>query len=430
VTLRAEVSEQSGDRIGIRFSVEDTGIGIPPEQQSKLFKNFVQADDSMTRKYGGTGLGLAISKQLVELMKGRIGFESTEGKGSKFWFTAEFGRRAADSDEQPVPDLSGLRVLVVDRKKSSLSPLHRHLPNWGCKTEVVDHGSLVVPTLKKAAAARPFRIALIDLELAAQDGLSVESSIKMDPEIGRTSLIAVTSSPMRGDGLKVHRAGYSGYLAKPFEPEDLRGVIAEVLRNENRLEPPLATRHTVAEQRSRPRIQDKKKHAKPVETPRTVKQPVEAQQSVLPKPRAKATSKAAADNGSKSKALIAEDNLVNQKIAARLLQRVGLDVDVVSNGLEAVKACETTAYDLILMDCQMPEMDGFEATERIRRLENNGRRTPICALTAHAMKSDREKCLASGMDDYLTKPVDAKKLGDMVKKLIPQEAGKAAGASR
>ena len=413
VALRTEILDHSRSQATVRFAVRDSGIGIDPVNQRKLFQNFVQGDDSMTRKYGGTGLGLAISKQLVELMKGRISLESTPGAGSTFSFTVKFGRQAAEAAVcHEDADLEGLRVLVVDSKGGAAPIVNQLLPSWGCRVEALHHGDLVVPTLKKEAEQQPFRIALIDLDLAEQDGLAVETDIKPDAVIGRTLLIAMTSSPMRGDGLRVHRSGYSGYLVKPFDPEELRGVMREVLRSANRLDPPLVTRHTLIEQREMDGGNS---------LPRNGNKP----QAPVP---ASATEPEVPDTP-KRRALIAEDNLVNQKIAARLLRRVGLDVDVVDNGSEAVQAWESGNYDLILMDCQMPEMDGFEATERIRRQENNGRRTPICALTAHAMKADRDKCLAAGMDDYLTKPVDVEKLREIVERLVPPKGGEEKAAT-
>ncbi len=408
VSLRAEIVRQTAEQMTARFTVSDTGIGIPADQQQKLFENFVQVDDSTTRKYGGTGLGLAISKQLVDLMGGRIGLESHAGRGSAFWFTAALGKRALSfQGAAGVPELAGVRVLVADRKAAAAS-IARQLPVWKCESLAVHHGREVVPALKQAAAeGKPVRVALIDLELAELDRLDIRKEIGEDPEIADTPLVAMTSSPMRGDGMRVHRSGYAGYLAKPYRTEELRGVLAAVLRPSRTPGSPLVTRHSLS---------DEEHLAKAKRAAQSVRQtePAAAPASGGPAPPSPRPVEMP-----KRRALVAEDNLVNQKIASRLLQKAGLAVDVVDNGREAVAAWENTRYDLIFMDCQMPEMDGFEATEEIRRKEKNGSHTPICALTAHAMKADREKCLASGMDHYLTKPVDFVKLKQAIEELAP-----------
>ena len=261
----------------------------------------------------------------------------------------------------------------------------------------------------------PFRVALIDLELAQLDGVRVEQQVLSEPDIADTLMISLTSSPMRGDGIRVHRAGYSGYLVKPVQSEELRGVIGEVLRAGKNGSPPLVTRHTVNEQQYRLRTK------KPVVIAdvSSIEAPTRpAAESIPEPPPAPETEPEIAPKRERPRVLVAEDNAVNQKIAARLLQKVGLDVDVVGNGREAVEAWDKTSYDLILMDCQMPDMDGFEATEWIREREDNGVRVPICALTAHAMEADREKCLSAGMDHYLSKPIDLKKLTEAVDQLV------------
>jgi PAS domain S-box-containing protein len=414
VTLRSEIVRQTTSNFAVRFSVSDTGIGIPHDQQQKLFKNFVQVDDSMSRKYGGTGLGLAISKQLVGLMGGSIGLQSQPGKGSTFWFTVLLGKQAVDpGSEDLVSALEGVRVLVVDRKNSAAPLVNEHLRAWNCRPAILSDGNQVVPFLKQEMhGGKPVRIALIDLELAKTGGLNVQKDIKQDSEIGGTLLIAMTSSPMRGDGMTVHQSGYAGYIVKPFQPEELRAVMATVLRPARPADSPLVTRHSVHDQIGRA-IEGKAVSIAGQPVP--VNKPVASAATEPVKPAPAAATR-------QTRALVAEDNLVNQKIAARLLQKVGLEVDVVGDGEQALKAWERGGYDVIFMDCQMPVMDGFEATERIRHQENGDQRTPICALTAHAMKTDRDKCLAAGMDEYLTKPVDLVSLSRIVKELVPAAA--------
>ncbi len=400
IELTAGVIGAGEQRVVVRFQVDDTGIGIAREHQQRLFQNFVQGDDSMTRRYGGTGLGLAISKQLVELMGGRIGFQSEPGQGSSFWFTVPLGRHRALPETGDVERLDGIRVLVADRRNSAERLVKDYLEPAGCYAEALPDGRRLAAVLRRAASeGRPFEVALIDLALAQADHVRIQEDIRSDPRITATRLIAMTSAPMRGDGLRVRRAGYSGYLVKPFTPAELRGVIAEVLRRRGEKEPPLVTRHTLAAAR-RNRTKG-----------RTGNQKAAATVS-----RAAAV-RAPAAPGS-GRVLVAEDNPINQKVAVRLLERAGFQVDIANNGREAVEAWERRRYDLILMDCQMPEMDGFEATAYIRSREGNGTRTPICALTAHAMKSDAEKCLAAGMDGYLSKPVNGAKLTEVVTRLI------------
>jgi len=417
ITLKTEFLRQTPEKITVRFSVEDTGIGISVDQRQHLFQNFSQGDGTMTRKYGGTGLGLAISKQLVELMGGQIGVQSALGKGSTFWFTAPFGKQPLKTPvEDRAAELDGLQILVADSKASALPLVTQHLPSWSSKGVMVNQAERILPTLRQAAAAGdPFRIVLVDLELDHFDNSQLLEEIRKDPALESTLVISMTASPMRGDGLRLRQAGYSGYLVKPFQPSDLEGVICEVLRTGRQPSGPLVTRHTVSEQEHRSRTAEPPAEA-PAQDP-TPPSVVEAPPPATSEPAPLGPAEPVAP-AKKRRVLVAEDNTVNQKIAARLLQRVGLDVDVVGNGREAVDAWKNANYDLILMDCQMPDMDGFEATEWIRQHEKNDRRTPICALTAHAMEADKEKCLNAGMDHYLSKPVDLQKLRDAVDRLV------------
>ena len=408
ISLQTELIRQTPELLTMRFTVTDTGIGISREQRQHLFQTFVQGDDSMTRKYGGTGLGLAISKQLVELMGGQIGVTSEPNKGSTFWFSIPFGKQPFTAPAvEETSDLAGIRILIADHKASATAILNDHVPRWGCRAEVRYFGDQVLPTLREAVTANdPFRVVLVDLELPGLDRRRIAQTIHSTAGLEDTLLVAMTASPLRGDGLRFSEAGFAGYVVKPFQPDDLMGIVAGVLRNPAGAPALLVTRHTVTERLS---------HS----PPKAAAPPREHTPPVPPPPPQR-----------KRRALVAEDNVVNQKIATRLLQKVGLDVDVVDNGRQAIEAWRQSNYDLILMDCQMPDMDGFEATEWIRAHEKNGSRTPICAITAHAMKSDREKCIASGMDHYLAKPVDLKKLRDAVSKLLPEEDSDAVGTHR
>ncbi len=403
IGLTTEVTSAGDRRVAVRFQVDDTGIGIAAEHQPRLFQNFVQGDDSMTRRYGGTGLGLAISKQLVELMGGRIGFQSEPGKGSSFWFTVPLGCHAEAAAPEGRRRLDGVRVLVVDRRSSAEKLIANYLDSSGCEAVSLTDGRKLAGVLRRAAAeGRPFHAALIDLSVAQADDVRVQDDIQADPLISNTRLIAMTSAPMRGDGLRVRRAGYSGYLVKPFTAGELQGVIAEVLRRSGEKDSPLVTRHTlIASRRERSRC-----NGFPARDGKAAGGVGDQRGGPL------------CPAGEGRRILVAEDNPINQKVAVRLLEKAGFDVDIANNGREAVEAWERNQYDLILMDCQMPEMDGFEATAYIRSREDNGTHTPICALTAHAMKADAERCLAAGMDDYLSKPVNGERLTEVVSRLI------------
>jgi two-component system, sensor histidine kinase and response regulator len=367
VKLGMELLREATDSFTVRFSISDTGVGISREQQKQLFQSFTQLDGSSTRRYEGTGLGLAISKQLVELLGGDIGVESESGRGSTFWFTAVFEKQLAAQPMDTEPDnisLKDVRVLIAASNSIS-SSLKQFLEAWGCQSLEVSSGDTVIPAIRGAVAeGKPFRLALVDIDLADLRGSVVSATIKSDPMLNNLRLIAMTSAPLRGDGINLREEGFVGYVNKPVQPSTLYDTLAEVLkapRVGSTASLPLVTRHSLSEQK-------------------------------FLKPRRK------------SRVLLAEDNPVNQRIAIRLLEKLGVQADVVVNGSAAVEALSKRDYDLVLMDCQMPEMDGFEATAIIRNKEQNERRTPICALTANAMEGDRERCLAAGMDDYIGKP--------------------------
>ena len=368
VALRLEKVRTTAESITLKFSVEDTGIGIPIEQRAQLFQSFTQGDSSTTRKYGGTGLGLAISKQLVELLGGDIGLESERGRGSTFWFTAVFELRSADEKAETPVDaaveqigrLDGMRALVIAGPSARPGELRDAMASWGCATEERGSATWIISELRQAVeSGKPFHVALLDIDATDFDTM-IGSEISADPILFNTALIALATDPNSTDDALLRTRGFATCLPKPVPLQNLRQALEGLWS-------------TTA--------------------PASV--PVE---SAAPPP-------AVVPEEQRPRVLVAEDNLVNQKIVVRLLEKAGLHADVVSNGSQAVAANAKTSYDLILMDCQMPEMDGFEATAEIRRLEGTKRHTTICALTAHAMAGDRERCLMAGMDDYISKPL-------------------------
>ena len=368
VGIRVSLESRSEGRAVLRFDVTDTGIGIPPEAQSRLFQAFTQADGSTTRKYGGTGLGLAICRQLAHMMGGRIGLTSTPGKGSTFWFTVDLETRAADPDApddatpSAIPDLSNLRVLVVDDNATNRQILRHQIVAWNMQKGSASSGREALAILTEAVAAKkPYDLALLDMQMPEMDGLALATAIKARPALASTKLIILTSLGQQPPPEVLKAAGIEAYLTKPVKQARLHTCILEVV-------------------------------AKRTETPARLA-------PHLPAPNAPAH---------KTRILLAEDNSVNRMVALGQLTRLGYKADAVANGLEAVEVLKSVPYELILMDCQMPEMDGFEAPRHIRNRERaagGGRTVHIIAMTAHALQGDREKCLAAEMDDYLSKPV-------------------------
>jgi two-component system sensor histidine kinase/response regulator len=382
VGVRMELLAEAADSLTVRFKVHDTGIGISPDQQRELFQSFTQLDGSGSRKYGGSGLGLAISKQLVELLGGEIGVNSEPNRGSTFWFTAIFERHASEispSVELGKMSLKDLHVLIVANNSVS-SIVTQLLDARGCQSLAVSGTEAILPALRSAAAKGiPFRLALLDIDLPDLMGPAVAGTIRGGSTLGDPLLIAMTSSPLLGDGIVLRGGGFAGYLHKPIQASELYNTMAEVLKatqaTSSAAPSTLVTRHAISEQKLlRPRRQ--------------------------------------------SRVLLAEDNQINQRVTLRLLEKLGLRADAVVNGQEAVEALTKTDYDLVLMDCQMPEMDGFEATAVIRNRERNRRHTPICALTANTMEGDRERCLAAGMDDYVGKPIGLEQLQGAIDRWI------------
>jgi len=366
----------SGDTVRVRFAVTDTGIGITGEQQRRLFQAFSQADSSTTRKFGGTGLGLVISKRLVELMGGRIGVDSKPGEGSIFWFELQLPVWNDPPPAIPLGDVSGVRLLVVDDIEVNRTILARLTASWGMRPHCVAHAADALVVLREAAVeGDPYTIAVLDYVMPGMDGCELARCIREDASIDDTRLIMLSSAAVRGDAAKAAAAGFDGFLTKPARPDSLRQVIRAVLETVPATHP-LITRYSVA-----PEIAE-------------------------PAPPAGDTAKAAPVR----RVLVAEDNIVNQKVATHMLTRLGCHVDVAATGAEAVDLWGRFPYDVIFMDCQMPDLDGYDATRAIRARERGDRHVPIIALTANAMERDRQACLQAGMDDYLSKPLSIDKL--------------------
>jgi PAS domain S-box-containing protein len=379
----------------LRFAVRDTGIGIAPDKIGLIFEKFSQVDASTTRRYGGTGLGLAISKQLTELMGGTIGVESREGRGSTFWFTAKLELQAPpckQTDLQQFAELQGVRSLIVDDNATSRELLTTHLTAWGMRATAVEDGPEALAALHRAIEVNdPFRIALIDMQMPDMDGASLGRAIQANPCLSGTRMIMLTSLGMRADAGRFDTIGFAACATKPLYYPELRCVVRLALRAQS---------------------------GTPAHQPPTASYPAIHGASAAATPSAP---RAIPYNGC---VLLAEDNITNQQVARAILEKLGCRVETVANGAQALRALETLACDLVIMDVQMPEMDGLEATRRIRDPRSAAARhdIPIVAMTAHALKEDRERCLAAGMDDYITKPVSTQALSEVLGRWLPKEA--------
>jgi signal transduction histidine kinase/CheY-like chemotaxis protein/HPt (histidine-containing phosphotransfer) domain-containing protein/predicted hydrocarbon binding protein len=376
VVIRVEAKEETEDRIKLLFSVTDTGIGIPLDKQEKIFESFIQADGSATRKYGGTGLGLSISKRLVEFLGGQIGLESQPGQGSRFWVTVTFEKQKEPQEIYPTfsSDIRDIGILVVDDNLTNRTILVKMLESFGCSPVAVGSGSEAIQVLKKLAyQKKPFDLVLLDMHMPEIDGEETLRSIKNDSEIKHVAVVILTSIGERGDAARLEAWGCAGYLLKPIKQSQLFDTIVTVL-SQNKTETkkrsiPIVTRHTLAEQKRQ-----------------------------------------------KVRILVAEDNPMNQKLAVTFLTKAGYSVDAVEDGRMVIEALKSKSYDLILMDVQMPKIDGFEATKIVREMEGERKHTPIIAMTAHAMKGDRERCFQAGMDDYISKPIEPQELLETIRR--------------
>jgi PAS domain S-box-containing protein len=388
VLINLEVEPGPGPAPWIRFSVEDTGIGIPADRLEAIFEKFTQADAATTRKYGGTGLGLAISRQLVELMQGRIGVESVAGQGSTFWMALPL---PVDADARPLraPDavLTGVRALIVEPDATSRHVLTEQLEGRGLRSSAVASGEEALAELGNAEwLGDPYGMVLLTAELPDMEGETLGRLIKADARLHTTVLLYFTTQGRPGDGRRIYDCGFAAYLLKPCRQDDLQDALALAWETRAAETPiPLITRHSLAEGRA-------------------AEQP--------------ASAPSVPERATPARVLLVEDNVVNQKLAIRLLEKLGCQVEVAANGREGVERLAARSYDLVFMDCQMPEVDGYEATRQVRASETPMAQVPIVAMTANAMRGDREKCLESGMDDYITKPIRTDALASALRRWL------------
>lgn len=375
-TPGAPPSHWPSDATYLHFAVKDTGVGIPVEKRQKIFEAFSQADGLMARKYGGTGLGLTICTRLVEMMGGHIWVESQPGQGSTFHFD---GRLIVQNTPlaRPAPlqpeELRNLPVLVVDDNFTNRRVLQGMLSRWGIRPTAVEGGRSALQALEIAkSTGRPFPLILLDGQMPEMDGFTLAEHIQKDPELVGATIMMLTSTGHLGDAVRCRELGISAYLVKPIRQGELLDAICQVLQKAPQKETvPLITRHTLREGKNRSRV------------------------------------------------LLAEDNVVNQTLAVRLLEKRGYTVSVVGDGRAALAALEKNSFDVVLMDIQMPDMDGFEATAAIRAKETStGGHIPIIAMTAHALKGDQERCLSAGMDAYISKPIRTNELFATIESVI------------
>ena len=368
VIVHVTVDDEDESRIRARFSVTDTGIGIPADVIGSLFQPFAQADDSTTRRFGGTGLGLALSKELVERMGGEIGVESTAGQGSTFWFSLplEKSEGVVTPLATPLETLHGVRALIVDDSETNRRIIRHNLDAWRMTSAEAATAEEALERLR----GESFDVAIVDMIMPHIDGLELSRRIKSDPAIAATHVILLTSMAGRVEKSRLESAGVDFCLTRPVKQSALFDAIAFALANKR----------------------------------------------AVPRSVAPVTQPSVREN---AHVLVAEDNPVNQRVAVRQLQRFGIEPQIVSNGSEAVDALATRDYDLVFMDCQMPEMDGYEATAAVRAREGTARHTPIVAMTANALEGDRDRCIRAGMDDYLAKPVLESDLARVLARWLP-----------
>jgi signal transduction histidine kinase/DNA-binding response OmpR family regulator len=376
IFVSVEKESETPESVRLHFAIKDTGVGIPADKQSKIFEAFSQADGSMARVYGGTGLGLTICARLVGMMDGRIWVESELGKGSTFHFlialSVQQGSASRSSHLEPAR-LRDLHALIVDDNFTNRRVLHGILSSWGMKPTAVDGGRAALQAIEVAKnAGYPFPLILLDGQMPEMDGFTLAEHIHNDPESVNATIMMLTSAAHLGDAARCRKLGISAYLVKPIRQGELLDAICQVLDGTARKQPePLVTRYTLREEKQRIRI------------------------------------------------LLAEDNAINQTLAVRLLEKRGYSVTVAPDGQAAVEAFQTGGFELVLMDIQMPRMDGFQATAAIREREKlTGGRIPIVAMTAHALVGDQERCLASGMDGYVSKPIRTSELFATIERML------------
>jgi PAS domain S-box-containing protein len=388
VVVWVSVVESQANDVVLRFSVHDTGIGIPADKIGLLFSKFSQVDASTTRRFGGTGLGLAISKQLAELMGGAIGVTSEAGRGSEFWFTARLetpGERRTAARGRP-RELAGVRVLIVDDNATSREILSTRLDWWGMRPSVAENGPAALDALERACDEQdPFQIAIVDMQMPEMDGEMLGRTIKATARLSGTRLLMLTSLGTRNAEARLRAVGFTAQATKPVRTEELKVMLMLAMAepDEAGLPQPIVTLD--------PTRETKRRFA-----------------------------------GRAARILLAEDNVTNQQVALGILGRLGLHADAVANGEEALRAVATIPYDLVFMDVQMPHMDGLEATAQIRK--TRGSALPIIAMTAHAMQGDRDRCFEAGMNDYITKPISPQALIEALEKWLPNAPAASAPA--
>ncbi|MBF0101223.1 MAG: response regulator [Desulfobacterales bacterium] len=384
IVVNVSLIDETDELAAIRFEIKDTGIGIPENRQQILFQSYAQADSSTSRYYGGTGLGLAICKQLVEMMGGQIGVFSELGKGSTFWFSIVLEKQDSQQIHTVVypKDIKGTRILIIDDHDNSRKALRDSLYVWGCDVEESKSAEDALQRLKQSVELlNPFHIALIDMYMPKVDGETIGQQIKSDPALQSTILIMLTNVGLRGDTVRLKRIGFSAYIAKPVKRARLYDCLITVLglsSSKNGDKETFVTRHTIEEVKK-----------------------------------------------SRCKILLAEDNLVNQKLALRFIEKMGYSADAVLNGRQAISLLQQRDYDIVLMDVQMPEMNGFEATKAIRDPKSGvlNPNIPIVALTAHAVRGFREKCIEAGMNSYISKPFKYEELVKVMNTILTPQLG-------
>jgi len=379
VTVRAEIDSSDGEIVNVRYTVSDTGIGMTAETQARLFQPFVQADGSISRRFGGTGLGLSICKHLIDLMNGTIEVESSPGEGATFTFIVPLEKRSTLPITSIQERLRDVRLLIVEDEPEVRHILKSYTESWGMRAEFAATGKDAMRQLRRGYVdGDPFKLAIVDYKLPERSGLELAQEVSQDAAIAPTKMIMITAFDTAGLSKKASDAGFKAFLTKPVrQSQVLEAVVAAYLGNEPQM--------------SSSALQGLRE--------RSPSQPFRT--GVI---------------------LIAEDNRVNQQVAQLYLDHIGFESHVVSNGQEAIDALFTNDYALVLMDCQMPELDGLAATKAIREREQDGRHTTIVAMTAHAMEGDRERCLAAGMDDYISKPIDPDQLAATIERWLPRQA--------